>query len=155
MELKRHYNVPEGWERQSKVTSIPGKKSVDVCTNPPPLSHIEVRHTGIDAEQHFATHFVEQGLAEGWMTVGGGKLILHAQPEDLVYTILRPPGRYCVHCGIKLEDDGNGESARAHVAAHHPDTPSPDQDHPAGYAYPMYYKVLLNPEQHSRFKKGA
>lgn len=136
MLLKRHFKEPAAEGR------------------PRDLDHIQVIHTGVDAEQHFSKRMVDKGVAEGWITLGGGKLTLHAKPEDLEYTILRPPGRWCVHCGVKLEDDQSGEAARAHVAAHHAGVASPDPRYPAGYAYPTHYKVTLRADQHSRLKKG-
>jgi hypothetical protein len=93
MLLKRHYNKPDGW-----VKEVDEKGD---CTNPPPLSHLEVKHTGTHPAQHFSTGLVAAGLAEGWMTIGPGKLILHGKPEDLVYTITRVPGEYRTKDGQK------------------------------------------------------
>lgn len=53
------------------------------------------------------------------------------------YRIVKSRGRYCCHCGDKLEDDDfsqlPGAAARAHVNTEHPGEESPDPDYPYGY----------------------
>lgn len=158
MLMKRHYRLPDGWHGEyddaGNCLKTPLKR-VDAqgnCINPPPFDYIEVKHTGTDAEQHFSARLVNQGIAEGWISIGGGKLVLHAKPEDLVYAIERVPGRWCVHCRAKLPDDVTGAAARAHVAANHAGQVSPDSRYPAGYACPAHYKVRLDAQQHERLK---
>lgn len=58
------------------------------------LDHIEVKHTGTTPQQNFSDTLVLNGLREGWLSIKGGVLTLHAQPEDLHYTIQRVPGKY-------------------------------------------------------------
>lgn len=58
------------------------------------LDHIEVKHTGTQEQQNFSDTLVMHALREGWMSIAGGVLTLHAQPEDLRYTITRVPGKY-------------------------------------------------------------
>lgn len=93
MLLKRHYNKPTGW-----VKEVDEKGT---CINPPPLSHIEIKHSGAHPAQRFSTGLVAAGLAEGWMTISKGQLIVHGQPEDLIYTIKRVPGEYRLTDGGK------------------------------------------------------
>lgn len=122
MQLKRHYNTPEGWVRQ--VDPKTGN-----CINPPPLDHIECRHTGTSAEQHFSDNLVMGALQEGWMSIKDGMLTLHCKPEPLRYKIVRVPGKYPV--AKKTDAD-------------------------PGYEVIHYYDCVLDPAQHERFclKKG-
>jgi hypothetical protein len=96
------------------------------------FDHIECLRAG--SKQKFSGGLVEAAVAEGWMTLGQGQVVLHCQPADLSYRIVRIPGRYCCHCGEKLPDDATGELARAHVAAQHAGVRSPDPENPSGYS---------------------
>lgn len=124
----------------------------EVVDTVPPLAHVELRHTGTTAGQNFSGGLVEAALREGWMTVSPGKITLHVQPEELVYSITRMPGRYCCHCAEKLPDDATGELARAHVGGLHAGVPSPDAQHPAGYCMLNHYECVLDATQHERWK---
>lgn len=95
------------------------------------LDHI--LHIRSGPKQNFSTQLVSAAIAEGWMTLGQRKLILHCKPEDIVYHIVRIPGRYCCFCGEKLPDDSSGEMARTHVRECSNGRPSPDPQNPAGY----------------------
>lgn len=124
------------------------------------FDHIQVNHTGISPEQNFPEDMVLSGLNEGWVSITGSKLILHAEPEDLEYEILRTPGRYCLHCGERLPSEKRGAAnqgamAREHVAKHHKGVPSPDSSNPSGYVWLRNYELRLNSSQHDKFKKGA
>lgn len=37
---------------------------------------------------------VNAGIADGWISTGGGKITINAVNGDFVYNILRGPGRY-------------------------------------------------------------
>jgi len=157
MYLKRHYNRPDGWEKQINVKAADGtlldpKRPEGVCLNPPPLSHVAVLHTGWTKQQNFSGGLVQAALSEKWMTIGKGQITLHVQPEDLVYTIVRVPGRYCCHCKEKLVDDTSGQMARAHVASAHEGDVSPDTQHPAGYVMLNHYECELAQEQHDKWR---
>lgn len=108
MLLKRHYR----------------KDATGALLDPPQVAHLEVKHTGTTAEQHFSTRLVAAGLAEGWLSIDGQTLTLKSEPDDLVYTILRVPGKY------------------------------PSDREPAGYEIIHYYDCVLNAEQHDRLRKG-
>jgi hypothetical protein len=97
------------------------------------------------------TEFIKLGLME----IDGDQLTLHAQPEDLQYTIKREPGRWCLHCGEKLADDTNGELARLHIAMKHNGVPSPSESDPSGYVWLTYFECVLDETQHEAYKKGA
>jgi len=116
------------------------------------LDHIELRHTGTSAEQNFSRRLVEGAVSEGWMTLSRGKIILHAKPEDLTYTIKRGPGHYCLHCGEKIESDALGAAARAHMAEKHDGMESPDRHWPAGYMVTHAFECVLDDKQHEKFK---
>lgn len=176
MELKRHYRKPEGWEpKRNGLVDVNGKplsmtaaEAMKAGTlfrlerpelpegdllDPPPISHVEVVHTGVQAEQHFSSRLVAAAITEGWMRIEGDKLHVKTveHQDDLVYTIVRGPGRWCVHCNEKLPDDVTGALARAHVASAHAGAKSPDDRYPGGYRCPMHYKVMLDPDQHETY----
>jgi len=116
------------------------------------LQHIALRHTGVKAEQNFSRRLVEGAVADGWMTLSQGKIILHVQPEDLVYMIVRGPGHYCCHCKEKLDGSGFGAQARAHVKEKHAGASSPDPQWPAGYCVVNAYECVLDTAQHAKYK---
>lgn len=148
------------------------------------FSHVRVLDTGTDPEQKFTGEFIQEGLAMGffsfpdmdgetlrairrqplggqWPEVNSGKLILHAEPEDLVFAIKRGPGRYCLHCGERLHDETRsdltrgaklGDAARQHVAEKHAGKPSPDPTEPSGYKWYDHFLVTLAQGQHEMFK---
>lgn len=62
--------------------------------DPPKVTHVEIVHTGKDAEQHFSVKLIAQGVADGWLILEGNRLTMKATPEDLHYTIVRVPGYY-------------------------------------------------------------
>lgn len=112
------------------------------------FDHITCLRAG--PKQRFSGGLVEAAVAEGWMTVGQGKVVIHCalpaptgesfHPADLTYRIVRIPGRYCCHCGEKLPDDATGELARAHVAREHAGQRSPDRENPSGYGMVNAYE---------------
>jgi len=162
MELKRHFTTPPGWERHCNVPDAAGRlpnphRAPGTVLNLPPLSHVEIRHTGTSCEQHFSTRLVERGMAEGWIAIQDGHLILYAQPENLIYDIVRTPGRYSCFDGRKLPDDpgDTGALARALLAEQHTGQPSPDPNHPAGYEKINYYDCVLPAAQHAKFCQSA
>jgi hypothetical protein len=152
MLLKRLYHMPEGWvaERDERGELL----------NPPELRAISIQNTGPEPEQNFSRRVIEAGIAEGWISMGQGKITIHGvdeteAPADLVYTVLHMPGTYCCHCNMKLDDDPSGASSRAHVADRHGDTPSPDPQNPVGCRVTTAYECVLDPEQHARFNTRA
>lgn len=114
-----------------------------------------VEHTGATRDQHFSVGFVTDCVLKGLMTISGDELTLTVQPESLHYEILRTPGRYCLHCNEKLENDELGELARLHVALNHAGVASPDPNQPAGYEAINYYDCLLDATQHEQYKFGG
>lgn len=41
-----------------------------------------------------APKILNNGIAEGWISTAGGKITIKAEGGDVVYKILRAPGRY-------------------------------------------------------------
>lgn len=66
------------------------------------VTSVEIRHTGVSAEQNFSRRMVLQACSDGWMRLAGDQLIVVGEPEDLVYTIKRAPGYYCVSTGERI-----------------------------------------------------
>lgn len=158
MLLKRHYRRPDGWEpernsRDARGVLVHPHRKEGVLLNPQPFSHIEIKHTGLHPEQNFSTRLVGAGIEEGWISVQDGKLIVHAEPEPLVYDIVAAPGRYSCFDGEKLPDDpeDKGTLARQALAHQYPGMTSPDPDHPAGYYKINYYECVLNAAQQEQF----
>lgn len=121
------------------------------------LDYISLAHTGTTREQHFSTSLVTEYVTLGLMEIKDGALLFHVYPETLRYEIAREPGRYCLHCGEKLNDDQNGEMARLHIAMKHKGIPSPDPSNAAGYEAIHYFDCILDAKQHEKhqFVKGT
>ena len=83
--------------------------------------------------QVFSPNVIAGGIAEGWLDASDKTITIHTTDGDLVYNIVKKPGRYCCHCGEKLQDDATGETAREHVAKKHAGKQSPDPENPSGY----------------------
>lgn len=163
MLVKRQYQKPAGWMPRRNTPGRDGRlpnphRAAGALLNPPPLDHIEILHTGLGATQHFSTRLVQRGIDEGWMAIHDSKLVLYAQPENLVYDIVRGPGRYSCFDGSKLPDDedDSGRQARAIIAERHAGAQSPDPDHPCGYVKINHYECRLNQDQQQKFslRKG-
>lgn len=114
--------------------------------------NVDIIHTGIQAKQNFSTRLVAGALQEGWMEMKAGKIILKANPEDLVYTIIKEPGYYCCHDGKKLDD---ANMAKTYVEQHFAGIPSPDPNNPLGYMKINHYECVLDSAQHEKYKVGA
>lgn len=80
--------------------------------------------------QHFSPGFVERGVAEGWIIMGKGRIVLEGVGSKAIYRIMRIPGYYCCHCEGPLPD---GSAGKVHVALAHAEDKSPDTSNPAGY----------------------
>lgn len=157
MFLKVHRKHPDGWERQLNTRDPETGKLVDprqtegVCLNLPEFDYMEVVHTGTKPKQNFSTGLVQRGIREGWLTMSKDKLVLHTKPEELVYDVVKGPGRYCCHCGEKLDDDAIGELAQTHVLMNHEGVESPDKGNPSGYVMRSSYKGILSAGQHAKW----
>jgi len=104
----------------------------------PTITHVDALHASKTWRP--STGIVERGIAEGWLAIADGRLSVRTAPgtDDVVYRIIRGPGRYCCHCGSTV---GSEREARTHVATH--DAASPDPNNPAGYLNAAYYECVL------------
>lgn len=137
MRLKRIYD-------QSKLKR---DKTTGAVTNIMPGAVKGVKVMRIDkGVHHFTETFINAGLVEGWLSMGGGKLTMTADDgEKVSYRIIRTPGIYCCHCDLKLggHRDGNGPDNKnaqtylEHVATHK--KASPDPNNPSGYRDDNFY----------------
>lgn len=58
-----------------------------------PLAGVEL--TSPAPESHaFSRPYVENGMAEGWISVIKGNIVIHTITGDLIYRIVEPPGRH-------------------------------------------------------------
>lgn len=119
---------------------------------------VGIRHTGTAAEQNFSRRLVLRGAAEGWLRMDGATLVIHGDPEDLVYTIDRTPGYYVKSTGerIPLSELAASEffssstpalaaaEARAFLAGK--GLPATD------YEATLAYHCTLAPEQQAKFR---
>jgi len=114
MRLKRLYDreapKKEWGERVETCPTCKGKgvvvnqsrTGVDQCpagceagrlvTKVPPVSGVQVLHAG--PEQHFSPNFLEGGMKESWLSMDTDQITIHGADGDLVYKVLRTPGRY-------------------------------------------------------------
>lgn len=131
------------------------------------VSHVAIGHTGTHAEQNFSSGLVAAGVSDGWITISGDQLVMKAYPEDLVYTVKRAPGYYCVHDGARmpiselaLAEFANGgksklaaREAAAYLEAHgYAGVKSTDPRNPAGYLRSEVYECVLESRQHEKYK---
>lgn len=118
------------------------------------------------AVQHFSQGFIDNGLIEGWMSLGRGTLVVHGTDGDVTYRLLRAPGAICCHCEAPVEtgppdEDGLTPGAR-HVRTAHPKTSSPDPTNPSGYRVENHYTAILQgspvdretPEERATMERG-
>lgn len=161
MLLKKHYAKPADWvavknvRRKDGTLLVPGMKE-NACLNPPPISHIQLGHTGTNPEQNFPEYMVDEYMKTGLMTFGSdGELILKTDKGDLRYTVLRTPGSYCLHCGKRIDDDtvNDGAPSREHVAVEHKGV-KPIEGAPSGYERIHKYECILNSVQHEKYNFG-
>lgn len=109
----------------------------------PPVLGVEIKRMPLHAKQHFTPRLVEGGRLEGWLTLTGGVITIHAEGGDVRWKVLHKPGRYCCHCAMKLPDDPTGVAARMHIVEKHAGVTSPDPHHPAGYCCNNYFDCVL------------
>ena len=123
-----------------------------ICKEDGKLDYISLANTGTTANQNFSTKFVTECLGKGIMEIVDTDLIFRVHPEDLIYTIKRTPGRYCLHCGEKLPDDAGGQLARLHIAQKHAGVPSPSEQDLSGYVALNHFECVLDSKQHEKFR---
>lgn len=107
-------------------------------TDPPMVRGVTVLEA--DQAQNFSPRFLDGGVAEGWLTMERGKIVIHGENRTLTYRIKLPPGYYCCYCDRALDD---GPAARAHIEETHAHEPSPDENNPAGYRRDNFFACVL------------
>lgn len=152
-ELKREFQPAD-------IAAWREKQKANPAAKPPNPTHATIRRAG--KIMHFTQDWINQRVAEGILSVGGGKLVFKtAEGEpDVAYKILAGPGRYCCHCEEAL---GSQKEAQAHVAEKHAGVPSPDlrtlhgklHGNPAGYRQDNFFNCELEGEPIGYAKKGA
>jgi hypothetical protein len=101
---------------------------------------------------HFTQNFIDGGVREGWLSLGGGKLtVTPAEGDPVVYRIVRTPGHYCCHCDAPLSDAGQLRGGKTlgtlHVEEKHGGAASPDPNNPAGYRRENHYTCVKEGEE--------
>lgn len=114
---------------------------------PYPLSHVTIEGTP-PTSHRFAEKFVTRALGEGWLSLDSGSIVIHAEPEPVVYHIVSAPGAYCSGCAERLADGPARtveESRRrlAHVEACDEVTADTLEREPAGYEIRHYWLTQL------------
>lgn len=84
-----------------------------------------------------STRVIEQGTAEGWLTLGGGAVTLHTPEGDVRFRIIHPPGRRCVQTGRPL---GSEKEAREHATT--VGSIGADPENLSGYINARYYDCV-------------
>ncbi len=101
------------------------------------IDSIEVKR--YSENQKFSQKFINNMMADGFLTMTKGKIVLHTQPE-LTYIIKQMPGYYCCHTGEKLSGE---KEAKQHITENFSDIESPDKNNPAGYCKQDFYNCEL------------
>lgn len=141
MRLKLLQELPEGskdWDDWRANHRVMDAKTGRV-KNPPKVIGVEVLDLGHSPNQHFTPEYVMKAMREGWMSMKGDVLTIHAKGGDVIYKILRTPGYYCCHDGSP--QDGEQE-ARDYVADNFAGKESPDKSNLAGYERINYYDCV-------------
>lgn len=85
MKLKRHYDPASIGEGKT-----------------PRVTHVEVIHTGLTADQNFDDGMIDKAVLEGWASLSADTLTLKTDGEPLVYAVKRAPGYFCKSTGERI-----------------------------------------------------
>lgn len=118
-------------------------------------THVTVKHTGTSPEQNFSHRLVENGVADGWIEMGGSSLVIKTDGEPLRYEIKRTPGYYCSSTGERIP-----VSAMAWASQRRGELASREAmfwlakagKAPTDYEVTNAYECVLAREQHDRFR---
>lgn len=93
------------------------KRLYDHTGDTPRVTGVEIKSgPAVGDRQVFSTHCVENGIAEGWLSMIRGSIVVHSDKEDQTFHITRGPGHYCSHCDERL---GGDVEAQMHVMREH------------------------------------
>jgi len=101
------------------------------------LDHIQIM--GAKAEQRFSQKLINQGIEEGFLSLGKGLIVFHTVPQ-MTYRIIGTPGLYCCFDENKM---GDTAEAKDYIAKYYSDQISPDRQHPSGYRFDHFYTGQL------------
>ena len=122
------------------------------------VSRVEIRHTGLSAEQNFSRRLVLQACGAGWMRLAGEQLLVVGDPEDLVYTIKRAPGYYCVSTGERIQvsqlawEQAVSQPAAVLASAEARAWLAGAAKAANDYEVTMAYECVLSEQQHGKFR---
>ena len=105
------------------------------------ISHVDFLAGGeVGDAQHFSPRILERGMAEGWLSIVDGRVILRTADGDpsIEFSILEAPGTFCCFCNAR---QASSPDAQAHIAAKHADKKSPDPQNPAGYRVDNFHRA--------------
>lgn len=114
----------------------------------PSVSGVVVKRMPTNGVQHFSPKLVRTGMSERWLIQKDGKITVIDQSGPIVFNIIREPGRYCLHCGVKLSDDPMGKAAQEHISQEHSGIKSPDPLNPSGYVMLTYFETKVEGSNH-------
>lgn len=107
-------------------------------TGQPVFSHLKIMRHG--KVQNFTQKFINRGMQDGFLTMSKGEIIIHAQPKDLTYKIVRVPGYYCCHDDAPV---ANEREAREYIEKNHKGKECDDPNNPSGYRKDNFYHCEL------------
>lgn len=122
------------------------KRQYDHSSGKPVVSGVKLLRA--NKRQHFSQSFIDGGMAEGWLSVGGGKITVTGTNGKAEYLIVARPAIYCCHCDEQigaLNEGATPEGAkkmRAHVDGAHKGIVSPDPNNPAGYRQDNFFACV-------------
>lgn len=122
-------------------------------------THVVVKHTGTTAAQNFSHRMVENGVADGWITLSDTHLHIQTDGDPLRYAIKRTPGYYCVSTGERIPVSAMAWASprRGELASREARMWLATRGKAANdYEVTNAYECVLGDEQHAQFmKKGA
>jgi len=116
--------------------------------NGPSKAVIGVEILNAKGPHNFSQRFLDGGAAEGWLSLGKGKIIIEGSNGSAIFKIVTTPGYFCCHCGEKLSGGSDGAVQRLHLIEKHSDKdghakPSPDPGNPSGWRLDLFYATEL------------
>ena len=171
MYLKRHYEPAslEKWQtarekfvednvadliphmsRQQAVTTLRNRFADE--NERPAMTHIEVLR--LTKEWRPSKVIIQQGVAEGWASLGKGVITLHTAEDqpDIEFDILRAPGIYSCFDGKRFASVKEAQEALEPLLE---ESQSPDPDNPAGYLHTTSFECVVTDDTLAALKGGS
>lgn len=122
----------------------------------PRVRGVRVVHTGTHAEQNWSLRRVQEGTAEGWLSIEGDRLVVRADNGEFVYAIRRTPGYYARGGRrIPISDLAWSEllsTGTGRIAAREAKAWLAQQGLPPEYDVLLHYETVLDVDTHRRFQ---